>query len=417
MFEKIFALPAAIATYREAPLVEDRQRYLSYCKDCGAKQSTLRSIATVQLHLVKILDLQTDERVSVEQIESAAQQWAKPCSNRRGRPAGARTTKSFFNQAIRWLRFVDRVDAPDTPLRHCYGAEVATFANWMRHERGLAEATIKFRCRVINRFFEWLIERDVALSAINITDLDQVLMRYTISGRYRRSTINLHAQSIRSFIRFAEQQGWCATGLAAGIIPPRFMRDQNIPKGLTRQEVVRLLATTQGERPSDCRDRAILMLLITYGLRAGEVSSLQLDDLNWRENMLRLRCSKSGRTLYQPLSHSVGESIIRYLCEVRPKCSQRELFLTLRAPIGAIDRRVVGALVARRMAKIGITGKSKGPHSLRHSVAQNLLDQGLSMKHIGDYLGHRSINTTAVYAKVDLNALREVAEVDLEGLI
>ena len=417
MFEKLFLRPTTIAAYTEAPLVDDRQRYLSYCEDNGAKRNTLRQIASVQLNLVKILDLQINERVSIEQIEAAAKQWAKPGSPRKGRPACASATKAFIQQAVRWLRFVDRFDEPEIQ-RHSHAAEVDAFAKWMRHERGLAELTIESRCRVIDQFFDWLDECGVTLAAIEITNIDQALMQYTISGRYCRSTINLYAQTIRSFFRFVEPRGWCTAGLADSIIPLRVLPDQSIPRGLTREEeVVRFLATTEGERPSDRRDRAILMLLITYGLRAGEVSNLKLDDLNWQEDILRVRCSKSGRTRCHRLSRSVGQSIIRYLSEVRPKCSQRALFLTLIAPIGPIDRNVVGSLVARRMEKIGITGKSKGPHSLRHGAAQHLLDQGLSMKHIGDYLGHRSINTTAVYAKVDLNALREVAEVDLEGLI
>ena len=416
MFEKIFLCPTAIAAYREAPLVDDRQRYLLHWKDNGAKRSTLRQIASVQLNLVKILDLQIDERVSIEQIEAAAKQWAKPGSHRKGRPACAKATKTFIQRAARWLRFVERVDEPNTP-HHCHAAEVDAFAKWMRQQCGLAESTIKFRCRVIDQFFDWLDECGITVAAIEITNIDQVLMRYTISGQCCRSTINLYAKVIRSFFRFAEQRSWCTAGLADSIIPPRVLPDQSIPKGLTREEVVRLLATTEGERPSDLRDRAILMLLITYGLRASEVCNLQLDDLNWQQDILRVRCTKSGRTLYHPLSRSVGESIIRYLSEVRPKCSQRALFLTLIAPLGAINGAAVYQLVAQRMEKIGITGKSKGPHVLRHAAAQHLLDQGLSMKHIGDYLGHRSINTTAVYAKVDLNALREVAEVDLEGLI
>ncbi len=130
-------------------------------------------------------------------------------------------------------------------------------------------------------------------------------MRYKISGRYCRRTINLYAKAIRLFLRFTEQRGWSKTGLADGIIPPRVLGNQSIPKGLTREEVVKLLATTEGKRPCDRTDRAILMLLITYGLRAGEVCSLQLDDLNWQDNIVRVRCSKSGRTLYHPLSRSV----------------------------------------------------------------------------------------------------------------
>ena len=132
------------------------------------------------------------------------------------------------------------------------------------------------------------------------------------------------------------------------------------------------------------------MVLIAYGLRSGEVAGLRLDDVDWAEETLRVRCPKPGRTHHYPLSRSVGQAIVRYLTEVRPRRPHRTLFLTLRAPIG--------------------------PHALRHAAAQHLLDQGVSFKEVGDYLGHRSISSTAVYAKVQLGTLREVADIDLEGL-
>ena len=165
------------------------------------------------------------------------------------------------------------------------------------------------------------------------------------------------------------------------------------------------------------RARAILMLLITYGLRAAEISGLQLDDLDWEREMLRVRCPKPGRTHLYPLSRGVAQTILRYLSEVRPKQPDRRLFLTLKAPIKPLDRHMIKFIVSTRIDRLGITGKRRGPHALRHAAAQHLLDQGLSMKAVGDYLGHRSVAATSVYAKVQLNALREVAETDLEGLV
>ena len=191
---------------------------------------------------------------------------------------------------------------------------------------------------------------------------------------------------------------------------------ETIPKGLDRDEVLRLLATTEGDRPGDVRARAILMVLITYGLRAGEVAGLGLDDLDWREERLQVRCPKPGRTHHYPLSHGVGQTILRYLREVRPQRPERALFLTLKAPIRPMTRDTIGHVVRSRVNRIGIVGKRRGPHALRHGTAQHLLDHGLSMKEVGDYLGHRSVSATAAYASVQLDTLREVGEIDLEGL-
>ena len=133
--------------------------------------------------------------------------------------------------------------------------------------------------------------------------------------------------------------------------------------------------------------------------------------------MLRVRCPKPGRTHLYPLSRGVGQTILRYLSEVRPKQPDRRLFLTLKAAIKPLDLHMIKFIVSARIDRLGITGKRRGPHALRHAAAQHLLDQGLSMKAVGDYLGHRGVAATSVYAKVQLNALREVAEIDLEGLV
>ena len=158
------------------------------------------------------------------------------------------------------------------------------------------------------------------------------------------------------------------------------------------------------------------MVLIAYGLRSGEVAGLRLDDVDWVEEMLRVRRPKPGRTHHYPLSRGVGQAIVRYITDVRPPRPERALFLTLSAPIRPLSRHAISSVVRSRLDRLGITGKRRGAHALRHAAAQHLLDQGLSMKEVGDYLGHRSISSTAVYAKVQLDILREVADVDLEGL-
>ena len=205
-------------------------------------------------------------------------------------------------------------------------------------------------------------------------------------------------------------------GLTVAIMPPGFRLDEEIPKGLEREEVVRLLATTEGDRPADVRDRAILMLLAAYGLRAGEVAGLRLDNFDWKNETLDVRCPKAGRIHRYPLSRGVGQAVLRYLRELRPPRPERTIFFALQAPIRPLSSVAVSSLVRRRLRRLGITGKSCGPHALRHGAAQRLLEHGLSLKEIGDFLGHRSTSATAVYAKIQLGTLREVADIDLEGL-
>jgi integrase/recombinase XerD len=178
-----------------------------------------------------------------------------------------------------------------------------------------------------------------------------------------------------------------------------------------------VLALTKGDRPADIRDHALLLLLTVYGLRAGEVVRLRLNDLDWEQELLTVTRSKSGRSQIYPLSRVVGAALIRYLREARPPASLRELFVTRHPPFRPMDRGTLYLIVARRLRVVNPSLLRYGPHALRHACATHLLEQGLSLKEIGDHLGHRHPDTTRIYAKVDLARLRQVADFDLGGVL
>ena len=414
MFERLFSDPPAIARYRDAPLSEERLGYLVHYASAGARDCTLRKIASHQLHVVRLLGLQAGERVSMARIEAAARQWARPGGRHSRRPAGREARTRFVGQAVRWLRFAGLLEEPEA-VRHAHAGEVAAFVAWMREERGWSEATVRACSGTVDRFFERLGAEGAGLASLRIDAIDQAVARYQARG-CSRETVRDYACHLRTFFRFAERQGWCRPGLAAGILPARRHPGESIPKGLDRDEVRRLLATSAGDRPRDIRDRAVLTVLITYGLRVGEVSALRIDDLDWERETLQVRCPKPGRTHLYPLARSVGQAVLRYLREIRPARSGRALFLTLSAPLRPMSPDAVSHVVRSRLDRLGVSGRRRGAHALRHAAAQRLLDHGLSMKQVGDYLGHRSTASTATYAKVRLAALREVAAIDLEGL-
>ena len=331
------------------------------------------------------------------------------------RATAAKARRRFVNHAIRWLHFLGWLDEVDV-TRHSHGAEVMAFEAWMFRDRGLSKETIRDYRAAADQFFDWLATTEIPLASVKIADIDDAITAKKARGTCGRRAMHDYAQRLRAFFRFAEARGWCVPGIAKGIVAPRFMQDEPVPKGLKREDVLRLLATTEGDRPTDKRDRAILMLFIAYGLRAGEVGGLRLDDLDWDNERLRVRCPKPGRTHVYPLSRGVGEAILRYIREVRPSGFGRALFFTMRAPVRPLDRRALGKMVRDRLICLGIVAGKRGTHALRHAAAQHLLDQGMSMKVIGDFLGHRDPSSTAIYAKVNLAALREVASFDLEGL-
>jgi integrase len=172
----------------------------------------------------------------------------------------------------------------------------------------------------------------------------------------------------------------------------------------------------QTDRPADIRDRAMLLLFALYGLRTSEVAALALEDIDWQNDRLQVAGAKGGKTRAYPLLPTVGNAIARYLRTVRPRSSSREVFLTLYPPFRPLSPGTLYGVTQQQLRALGVRTKHYGPHALRHACAARLVSEGLSLKEIGDHLGHRSPKATRIYAKVDLPALREVAAFDLGEL-
>jgi integrase/recombinase XerD len=164
------------------------------------------------------------------------------------------------------------------------------------------------------------------------------------------------------------------------------------------------------------RDRAILMLLALYGLRASEVAALRLDYVDWDGDRLHVARAKRRDTQVYPLLPSVGNALLRYLHTTRRPSPHREIFLTLTSPFRPLSRGALYSVVCSRLKALEIPAAHRGPHALRHACAARLVTEGFSLKEIGDHLGHRSSAATRIYAKVDLPHLRAVAAFDLGGL-
>ncbi len=414
MFDQLFKRDSTVRRYIAAPLARSRLDYLSHCERMGAKPATLKPIAFIQVAAVQYLELCEQGSVSLSRIEAAAVRWASEAPERRG-GSTLRRRQRFVRYAKAWLRFAGRLEVPACESDP-HAAEVRSFADFMHRERGLSKETIRSRCCTVRQFLRWFDDGNRSLSDIRIADIDGFLDHKATRTSVARSSVRHWADSLRAFFCYAEQQGWTVTGLAATAPLPRVYADERLPAGPSGDEVRQLLATTEGERPADRRDHAILLLLARYGFRAGEVAGLRLDDIDWEAEILRVRHSKSGLVDQYPLIPQVGRAILDYLREVRPERAYREIFLTLKAPIVPVSSTGVSQLVGQRIRRLGLNCQRRGAHSLRHAFAQRLLEADVPMREIGDFLGHRSLDSTAVYARADLKRLRQVAEIDLEGL-
>jgi len=293
---------------------------------------------------------------------------------------------------------------------------VSQFAEFLRLERNLADPTIRMRCWRVSKFLSsYFSEED--LKRISPGDLDAALICWTATGGYSRKTVSTMTGALRSFFGYGESQGWCKPGLAAAIMTPRVFANDGLPTGPGWEDVRRLLKNSERDSRAGIRDHAILMIFAVYAVRAGEVARLRLDDIDWTKETITFTRSKSHRRDCFPLTSAVAEDLIRYLQEARPFTPLREVFLTARAPIRPVTSGTLCAIVSRPMRQLGIELEHYGPHALRHACATRLINQGLSLKEIGDHLGHRHPDTTRIYTKVDLQHLREIARFDLGGVL
>lgn len=416
MFHQLFQCPRTIERHQAGACLDERLRYLAHCAAQGRTKSSCRLIAQHLLVFVDYLPLTADGEISIEQIQAAADRWV----GRQPQPPNVTDAwygrMRFISDARQWLDFLGRLRRPEVPRRP-YTPMLEAYADYMAQAQGLSPNTIRLRCRHLEQFLDRFWQQQRPFAQIGIADIDAAIARKGDQDGYARASMKGYVTVLRAFFRYAEHRRWCAPGLAAAILSPRLFADAPLPKGPAWEDVQRLLASTEGDRLKDLRDRAIIMLFAVYGLRVGEVRALQLEDLDWEQELIYVTRPKPRRRQTYPLAYPVGEALLRYLREVRPSSPYREVFLTVRAPIVPLGSGVLYDVVAERLRPLALPLPHHGPHALRHACARRLLDEGFSMKAIGDHLGHRKIDTTRGYAKVDLTGLRQVADFDLGAVL
>lgn len=414
MFQELFNYPGVLARHKNAPFAEERERYLSHRVQEGCAKETLLRIARELLCIVRELKI-TPLGVTREEIKVAANRLARRQHRRRRARCHRWSYEHFISVATQWLRFIGLLREPAMEPGP-FADLIEDFGSWMRTERGLSSKTIRNQCWHAAKFLRWYGTRYHLISMVQITDVDTFLAEQGTGG-WSRVSLAGSAKALRAFFRHAEMRGWCPAPIAGAIEGPRLFAQETLPVGPAWEDVRRLIASMDTDRPNDIRNRAIVMLFSIYGFRSSEVSGLRLEDIDWEHDQIMVRRPKQRLSQTYPLVPIVGDAIIRYLWDVRPKCSLREIFLTLRAPFRHISAGGLYHMTVTRMIALGVSSYRQGPHSLRHACAAHLISEGLSFKEIGDHLGHKSTSATRIYAKVDMRGLREVADFDLGGVL
>lgn len=415
MFEALYPRrPDVVRRHASAPWCDERARYLAHLKSDGYKAATLIETAEHLLWAVRLLRLRASRRVTLDEVRAAAKRRLRY----RGSPRISRRRRTYaaFSHAVSaWLRHLGRLDEP-TSRPPTFQPMIDAFARWALQERGHVPATVEYKSRVVRDLLAWLTRTQRRVRAIRPADVDAFLMHQGRT-RWRRTTVHSAAHALKDFFRYGATRGWCPPTLAEAVMAPCVFADEGVPVGPTWDEVRRIIARVDTDQPNDIRDRAVLLLLAIYGLRAGEVAAIRLDDIDWVAERLHVTRSKSRTTDVYPLIPVVGDALVRYLKTVRPPCAFREVFITAKAPLTPLSRLCISTLTHKQFVALGIQSARRGSHALRHACASRLLQEGLTLKEIGDHLGHRSTAATRIYAKVDVAQLREVASVDLRGLL
>jgi len=416
MFELLFSRPSAVERHRSAPLADERASYLKRLADQGTPASTLRRCAYCCRWLAHRIQAWPPQYLfQREDLAHLSAVWARRRTRRKRAVPLPSPKESFCAVAKGFLGTLGRLALAPEPAPGPYEDRVLDFLTAQCEQRGLSPETCGTRVRRIRKFLVYLIEEGCPLEDLRPEHVDAYFRHLALS--WSRVSLRSAAVALRAWLRHCEAMGWVRAGLAGAVLVPRVYAHEGIPLGVTWDQVSRVIAASEGDKPSQLRARAVLLLLAVYGVRSGEVRRLGLDDIDWRRGRIRFLRSKSGRQDTFPLEPTVGDAIAQYLRRARPRSECRVLFLTLAAPFRPLSQGALYSLVDHRLSHVLASRKGRGPHAVRHACARRLVDSGFSLKEIGDHLGHRSAEATRIYAKVDLAALRLVALEDFGGLL
>ncbi len=273
---------------------------------------------------------------------------------------------------------------------------------------GLSPGTCRDYSSEVDRFLDAVSIQEVGkLSTLTPRDLTDYLTDR--GAQCQPSSLQQVASALRQFLRFAHGQGWVSGAISLAVPKMACRVQKDLPVYLSEEQLRLLLGSWDRTTAQGQRDLAIGLCLARLGLRAGEVAALVLEDLDWRQGLVRLSHSKNGQAAQLPLLAEVGEAIANYLRQGRPACSCRQVFVSHQT-VRPLSSQAISGLIRRALEACAIKVPRSGAHLLRHTLASHLVQKGATLKEVADVLRHRHINSAAIYAHVDLPQLRSVAQ-------
>ena len=407
MFEQFFNCPLRIQLFRDGPWSSLLEGFASELYQAGYTRMTARERIRAAEHLLYWTDREGIKISSMtEKSLERFQRHIDQCRRPRYSHSYQVTLLIGARLFLKHLRGAGAITSPVIDSTDHDPVLFVEFCQWMHNQRGISETTLSQYGRPIRDLLKRLREDPVRFEARSLREF--VLERSQQNGR---EAARMCTTAIRMFLRFLIAEGKCAPGLDEAIPFLAHWRLSSIPRYMQPEEVERIIETCNLNSSVGKRDRAILLLLARLGLRAGDIVKLSLEDIDWEGAWLSVS-GKGRRQARLPLTQEVGDAIVDYMQFGRPQAETDVLFIRSRAPFRPFEASsTISVLVARAMRRAGITRRVRGAaHLLRHSVATAMLRQGASLQDIAATLRHCSIETTQIYAKVDVAALRQIAQ-------
>ncbi len=405
MTNQLFKFRVTLERLHAGPLGRYVDSFAAWLSEQGYAKYTIK----YRIRLVAALSCWMHRRaIGVTDLDEQATVKFLQCRRRKHRiqRADAPTLRSLLN-------YLRQTDVIPTPTPEADDSELARiecdFAEYLTRERRLSKASLVNYLPVVRRFLEERFgTRPVLLGEIDSGDISKFVLRH--AHALSRGRAKLMVTALRSFFRFLRLRGDISTDLVAAVPTVASWRFATLPKCIPPEQVEHLLRSCDQSTTPGQRNYAILLLLARLGLRSGEVATLSLDDIDWEAGEISVG-GKGRRHDRLPMPKDVGEALVRYLRHGRPRCSTRRVFVRMRAPLrGFMGSSAIYSMVRRAFDRADLQPPQKGPHILRHSLATNMLRKGASLTEIGEILRHCDLSTTQIYAKVDIEALRRLAQ-------
>jgi len=325
---------------------------------------------------------------------------------RTGRFAGRNNSRSKIGLFIDYLMSTGIAPPRRTPAIEEPGQYLARFPVWLRRYRGITEGTIRSYVKAMRVLLPHLGDEPDRYSA--------TLIGHTVQSRLEaasRELVRRETSALRLYLRFLVLEGLCRPGLVGAVPTVPQQRFSTLPRHLPRDDIERIIASCDRTAPMGMRDRAILLLLARLALRAGDVANLRLNDIDWDNAVVRVS-GKSRRAAVLPLPQDVGDALKEYILHARPVVDAGKVFLRMLPPLDrALTSGGVSAVAQAAIKRSGVKAEGlPAGHVFRHSAATNLLRDSTPLEVIATLLRHQSTQTTAIYARVDVRMLREVAQ-------